>query len=73
MGTLIELLRGEYIGVHNAAVGLGLLMHLRLTYRSWRPEVREAQPHALRRRFGDWERIDASEFKETTDPRRSAT
>lgn len=35
-GTMAELWRGEDIGLHGAAAGLGIVIYLGLTYKHWR-------------------------------------
>lgn len=41
--TARELFLGEDIGLHNAAVGLGILLYLAVTYRQWMVEEALAQ------------------------------
>lgn len=44
-GTFVELACGSLIGFHNAAVGLGLILHLLISYPQWRDE--DPMSHAL--------------------------
>lgn len=66
MGTMLLLMQGQLIGFHNAAVGLGILLHLRLSYRNW-------EPVTWGRRTDDRIRIHAREFDDTEDARKGIT
>ena len=44
LGTLVDLLRGAFIGFHNAAVGVAFMTHLFMTYEYWEQDDPISRP-----------------------------